>query len=101
MRFIKGPIPEPILETISPEIEPVSDEIATLSVAPSPVVSQALLIIGSVVIGLLFGFLLFRGDNSTTDKPTESTVTLNSESSTSSSLLSVSTTLPTTTTTGK
>ena len=101
VRFIKGPIPEPILETISPEIEPVSDEIGTLSVASSPVVGQALLIIGSVVIGLLFGFLLFRGDNSTTDKPTESTVTLNSESSTSSSLLSVSTTLPTTTTIGK
>lgn len=101
VRVIKGPIPEPIPDIISPEIEQISDEIETQSVAPSPIVGQVLLAIGSVVIGLLFGFLLFRGDSSTTDKPTESTLALNSESSTSSSLLSVSTTLPTTTTTGK
>ena len=101
VRIIRGPIPDPIPDPISLESEPVSDEIASLSVAPSPVVGQVLLVIGSVVIGLLFGWLLFRGDGGTTDKPPVSTVTLNSETSTSSTLLSVSTTLPATTTTGK
>lgn len=101
VRFIKGPILEPILESISPEIELVTDEIATQSVAPSPVVSQVLLVIGSVVIGLLFGWLFFRADSGTTDKPPVSTVPLNSETSSSSTLPSVSTTLPATPTTGK
>jgi hypothetical protein len=101
VRVIKGPIPEPIPDIISPEIEQISDEIETQSVAPSPTVGQVLLAIGSVVIGLLLGWVLFHPDGNSVDKPTESTVALNSESSTSSSLLSVSTTLPTTTTTGK
>jgi hypothetical protein len=101
VREIRGPIPEVTLHDPELVSDESSNEIATQSVAPSPVVSQVLLVIGSVVIGLLFGFLLFRGDSGNTDKPTESTVTLNSESSTSSTLLSVSTTLPNTTTTGK
>jgi len=101
VRVFKGPILEPIPDIISPEIDQISDEIETQSVAPSPIVGQVLLAIGSVVIGLLFGFLLFRGDSSTTDKPPVNTVKVIVGNETTSSSSSIPTTKPTTQPTGK
>jgi len=100
-REIRGPIPEETLhdpELVSGES---SNEIATQSVAPSLVVSQVLLVIGSVVIGLLFGFLLFRGGSGTTDKPPINTVKVIVGNETTSSSSSIPTTKPTTQPTGK
>lgn len=105
VRKINGPILDTMPDPIPTEIEEVSGEIETQSVAPSPIVGQVLLAIGSVVIGLLLGWVLFQSDGNSVDKPTESTVKEIVEGKTTPSSSSIPTTqpttLPTTTTTGR
>ena len=101
VRIIRGPVPNPIPDRISPEIVTASDEIATPSVTPSPAIRQILLVIGSVIIGLLFGFLLFSRNSDTKDMPTKNTVKVIPEGETIPRYDSVPTTKPTTQPTGK